>query len=147
MSSPQGKICLFLTLDWRSSRFPLEPSGPPTRKTVTFVNESTITFSWSPPEPDSRNGIIIYYTLCIREYGPESTCTRDVHIPASKESNSYTFSGLDPSQEYIVGIKAATTVGLGPSAFIQKTSGKNKPVCRYLSVLLPQSNCSYSLHT
>ena len=106
--------------------FTSEPSGPPTRKTVTFVNESMISFSWSAPEPELQNGVIIHYSMCIREYGPESTCTRAAQISASDE-NSYTYNGLIPSKEYIVVIKAATTVGLGPPAFIQKTSGRQQP--------------------
>ncbi len=115
-------ICLFLIAHVHVL-FSSEPSGPPTRETVTFVNESMITFSWSPPEPELQNGVIIHYHVCIREYGPESTCTRATQIPPSDE-NSYTYSGLNPNKEYIVVIKAATVVGLGPPAFIQKTSGR-----------------------
>ena len=117
------KFCLLYTL---------EPSGPPTRKTVTFVNESTISFSWSAPEPELQNGVIMHYSVCIREMqsGPESSCTRTAKISANDDNNSFMYSGLSPSKEYIVMVKAGTVVGLGPPAFILKTSGRQLPIPR-----------------
>ncbi|XP_028401484.1 phosphatidylinositol phosphatase PTPRQ-like [Dendronephthya gigantea] len=100
-----------------------EPSGPPTGKSVIFVNESAISFSWSEPEPELQNGAIIHYRVCIREYGIAFTCTRATQVPAS-DRNNYTFGGLNPVKEYVVSIEAATKVGFGPPAFLQKTSGE-----------------------
>jgi hypothetical protein len=99
-----------------------EPDGPPLDKKVNYVDESTISFSWSPPLWDLRNGIILHYNVCIREYGPDFSCARPKMIESDSRSSSY--AGLKPSSEYVVVIKAATIVGLGPPAFIQKTAGK-----------------------
>ena len=102
-----------------------EPDGPPTEKLVKYVDDWTISFSWSAPHPDLHNGIIIYYDVCIREYGPDFSCVRSEQVPESEE-NSYAFGGLKPSSEYAVTIKAATIIGPGPPAFIQKTAGKTQ---------------------
>lgn len=117
-----------------------EPSGPPTKKTVAFVNESTISFSWSAPEPELQNGVIIHYRVCIREMqsGPESSCTRTTQISANDDNNSFMYSGLSPSKEYIVMVKAATVVGLGPPAFILKTSGRPAAACFQAVVVCPR---------
>ena len=100
-----------------------EPDGPPTEKLIEYVDDWTISFSWSAPHPDLQNGIIIYYDLCIREYGPDFSCVRSERV-AESEENSYAFGGLKPKSEYVVILKAATIIGLGPPAFIQKTAGK-----------------------
>lgn len=92
---------------------------------MTFVNETTIGFSWSAPEAELQNGVIVHYSVCIREMqsGPESTCTRTAQISANDGNSSFVYSGLKPSKEYVVMVKAATIVGFGPPAFILKTSG------------------------
>ena len=101
---------------------------------MKYIDDWTISFSWSAPHPDLHNGIIIYYDVCIREYGPDFSCVRSEQVPESEE-NSYAFGGLKPSGEYVVMIKAATIIGLGPPAFIQKTAGKMQNLshaCRML---------------
>ena len=98
------------------------PSGPPTMITVTFLNGTLIEFTWSPPEPSMRNGDIIVYTLCIREYGSLFACNKSTSVPETQ--TYYRFNDLNPRKEYIIVIKAGTVVGLGPPAFVQKTAGK-----------------------
>ncbi len=119
-----------------------EPYGPPTGKKVTYLDGSTISFSWSAPHQELHNGVIIYYHVCIREYG-NSSCTGT----AQTLEMSYTFTDLSPSSEYVVVIKAATIVGQGPPAFIQKTAGKKtcmlfQACCK---VLQTSSRCVYTL--
>ena len=104
-------------------QFDLEPSGPPTKETIKYVDESTINFFWSPPHPELRNGIIIHYSVCIREYGPDFACIRKVKVLEGRGRRSYAYGGLNPNREYVVVIRAATIVGLGPPAFVQKTKG------------------------
>ena len=55
--------------------------------------------------------------------GPESACTRTAQVSANDGNSSFVYSGLKPSKEYVVMVKAATVVGFGPPAFILKTSG------------------------
>ncbi|CAB4035256.1 phosphatidylinositol phosphatase PTPRQ-like, partial [Paramuricea clavata] len=98
-----------------------EPDGPPMEKIVKYLDESTISFSWTEPHPELHNGIIIYYHVCIRKYGPDFSCARTAQIPRQNEK-SYAYGGLSPSSEYVVVIRAATIIGLGPAAFIQKTA-------------------------
>jgi hypothetical protein len=93
-------------------------------KIVKYLDDSTISFSWTEPHPELHNGIIIYYHVCIRKYGPDFSCTRTAQIPRQNEK-SYAYGGLSPSSEYVVVIRAATIIGLGPPAFIQKTAGKS----------------------
>ncbi|XP_028400896.1 protein sidekick-2-like [Dendronephthya gigantea] len=103
---------------------PSEPSGPPTEAKIKYVDESTIGFFWSPPHPELRNGIIIHYRVCIREYGPNFACIRTAKVLEGRGRRSYAYGGLNPNKEYVVVIRAATIVGPGPPAFVQKTKGE-----------------------
>ncbi|XP_028400962.1 protein sidekick-1-like [Dendronephthya gigantea] len=78
---------------------------------------------WTPPHPELQNGVIIHYVLCIREYGPNFACGRTTQVLESSDM-SFTYGGLSPNREYVVVIRAATIVGLGPPAFVQKTKGQ-----------------------
>ena len=108
------------------------------------MNESSIGFSWSAPEPELQNGAIIQYRVCIREYGIGFTCTRTALVPAN-DQNSYTYGGLNPVKEYVVSIEAATKVGFGPPGFIQKTSGKEHAVTSISYKIILRDNHNFEM--
>ena len=89
---------------------------------VKNVTLSTFRVAWSPPDRAKQNGIIISYFLCIRAFGVLHACN-DTRIVGGSQSQQL-FSELDADQEYLVEIKAATKIGYGPSAFVQKMAGK-----------------------
>ena len=59
--------------------FLLEPSAPPANITRVSVSLSTVTITWAPPPPESRNGNITQYTVrCWKQSaaGEDSSVTR-----------------------------------------------------------------------
>ena len=108
----------------------LAPSGPPTMIATEFLNGTMIKFTWSPPAPKFRNGEIIHYTLCIRQYGSSFACNQTTNI--SGNQNYHEYRDLNPDKEYTIVIKAGTVVGLGPPGFVQKTSGKSEFVKHWI---------------
>lgn len=96
------------------------PSGPPYDLRVIFVNASSLTVSWSPPELILQNGVIRNYNVCVRIFAITSRCG-DVVLPGSQ--TNYIASGLAPFTVYDVIVSAATSVGYGPSMLVTtKTS-------------------------
>lgn len=104
------------------SSFDIVPSGPPTFVQVKNVTLTTFQVAWSPPAREKQNGAIISYFLCIREFGVLHACN-DTRIVAGTQSQQL-FTELSPDREYLVEIKAATKIGYGPSAFVQKMAGE-----------------------
>lgn len=106
------------------------PSGPPTFVRVQDVTLTTFQVAWSPPAREKQNGVIVSYFLCIREFGVLHACN-DTRIVDGAQSQQL-FAELNPDREYLVEIKAATSVGYGPSAFVQKMAGKSTRKVRHL---------------
>lgn len=93
----------------------LVPSGPPTNLTVVFVNSTSMTIVWSPPEQERRNGIIVAYKVCVRRSVVTSQC-QDRIVTGSQRN--YTASLLSPFTFYDVIVSAATSVGYGSSSLV-----------------------------
>jgi hypothetical protein len=91
------------------------PSGPPTNLRVTFVNSSSMTVTWTPPEQGLRNGIIQSYKICVRSSKITDQCKDRI---STGSQQNYTVSKLAPSTVYDVIVSAATSVGYGPSVLV-----------------------------
>lgn len=89
---------------------------------MSNVTSTAFHLSWLPPLRDERNGVIIQYYLCIREFGVLHDCNNTKIIYDTK----IYFTDLKPNKEYLVEIKAGTTIGFGPPAFTQKMAGEEK---------------------
>uniref|UniRef100_A0A4W5PL72 protein-tyrosine-phosphatase n=1 Tax=Hucho hucho TaxID=62062 RepID=A0A4W5PL72_9TELE len=79
----------------------------------------SLQFSWLPPVPSERNGVITEYTVAYREEGGLDPMgidplgpPRQITLPASE--SSYTILGLNHSTGYEVQMCAHTSVGPGP---------------------------------
>lgn len=100
------------------------PMFPPvgTPKIVEFVNTTccSLQFSWLPPAPDERNGVITQYTIAYKpSSGPAPSAIPApsappwlITLPASE--SSYTILGLNHSTAYEVRIRAHNKAGPGP---------------------------------
>ena len=67
--------------------------------------------SWAPPDSDLQNGIVIYYTVILRDltFGtPERVYNTTL--------TTFTFTGLEEYTRYSYEVAAATVGGLGPSS-------------------------------
>ena len=89
------------------------PNGPPQSFTPSAGTQN-VTFSWSPPAPTLRNGIITGYSLsCVPEGGRESTVS--MHYT---QTGTFTLEGFAPATTYNCSISASNSEGMGPVAYI-----------------------------
>ena len=70
---------------------------------MVFVNSSSITLQWSPPDPS--NGVITQYSIQLN--GTDIT-------DFSGNVLMYTIGGLSPDTVYVLQLSAHTIVGEGP---------------------------------
>jgi len=73
------------------------PDGPPQNFIVTSsAGARNVTFSWSPPAPTLRNGIITGYSLsCVPERVGESTVSMGY-----TQTGTFTLEGFAPATTY-----------------------------------------------
>ena len=87
----------------------IAPSGPPRDVLVIPRGKNTIRVSWSIPSAKDCNGKITKYEIILYKLNgvtqtyvcEEKTLSKDV-------------SGLEPNQQYFIGVRAYTKVGPGP---------------------------------
>ena len=84
-----------------------EPTGPPQNFEIS-PSARDLTFSWDPPSPDSRNGLITDYTIQCSDY-------HETLIPP--DSSPYTASGFTPNTSYNCSIFASNADGNGPATY------------------------------
>ena len=91
----------------------LVPSTSPRNYTLTTVNSTVLSASWSPPLSADRNGIITEYSLTLTAVNQElDTTERNVQVSGSVLSIEFT--GLEEYTWYSVVLTASTSVGKGP---------------------------------
>ncbi|XP_051936674.1 cell adhesion molecule DSCAML1-like [Hippocampus zosterae] len=110
------------------------PDGPPLDMHLQAFSSTSIRVSWKPPRSDLRNGVIQSYSVSYREYDPVGRHFKwwqRQSVTATKPQESLILSGLRPSTQYSVLIKAQTNAGLGPAS--------SAPLCSTLADTLPTS--------
>ena len=91
------------------------PSGPPRNVSATFISSTSFSLSWTPPEEESRNGMIRSYVVNLTDTSDGTTRV----VTTTGASNRVTISGLEPFTMYSV-VVAAHTIAIGPfSATVQ----------------------------
>jgi len=86
------------------------PDGFPNNLTGQPQSTSEILFAWQPIPPRKRNGIIIAYTLTLRN--TETDLEQSILLNGS--TLNHTVSGLDAWTNYTVRICGITEKGPGP---------------------------------
>nr|XP_029478833.1 LOW QUALITY PROTEIN: receptor-type tyrosine-protein phosphatase S-like [Oncorhynchus nerka] len=105
---------------WEELEMPeYPPRGYPQIMESINATCCSLQFSWLPPVPSERNGVITEYTVAYREEGGLDPMgidplgpPRQITLPASE--SSYTILGLNHSTGYEVQMCAHTSVGPGP---------------------------------
>lgn len=85
------------------------PDTPPQDFQVSVLGSREAIFSWLPPAVSEHNGIIIYYTLVLKD---EQFNVSGAVISVS--STEHTFTDLEEYTRYSCSVAAATSGGLGP---------------------------------
>ena len=88
------------------------PTGPPLSVTASPLNSREIRFTWLPPAPIMRNGLITNYTL-----NCSITATGIGQINRTfLAQDSYILSGFRPGTQYTCQLVATNSAGIGPPA-------------------------------
>ena len=91
--------------------FNIAPSSPPTNVTVTTESDTTLTITWESVVEGDRNGVITVYEVCVQTVsGGPCVFTFNVTAPETRVN----VTGLTDNTDYIVTIRAHTSVGPGP---------------------------------
>ena len=98
--------------------FLLVPNAPPTLNAFTNVGTTNFTINWSPPPPQSQNGVITSYVIDITGdpfpyIGPALILTTDGSYP-DVAAKSLEVTGLENDNEYTIRIAAVNSEGTGP---------------------------------
>ena len=83
------------------------PSAPPATVVATVFNSSALSISWRPPPFSQQNGIIVGYTIRLRENSNERV------IETDGPHTEIFITSLHPHYVYEFTV-AAETVGIGP---------------------------------
>ena len=111
------KVVIIILSKATSFRLFPAPSGSPRAFTVT-PGVRNLTFSWSPPAPTLRNGVITGYSLsCVPEIGGGTTISMQYTA-----AGTFTLGGFTPFTSYNCSISASNSQGSGPlSSMISPT--------------------------
>ena len=90
------------------------PDGPPASVATTTITVSTITVTWSPPNPAQQNGRITSYRLLYTTDPSQSDELRQSVTVNTTNTLSYQLPNLLVNTRYYIKIAAATSAGLGP---------------------------------
>ena len=91
-----------------------------------------MTFSWSPPAPTERNGVITGYSLsCVPEAGGGSSISMQ-YITAG----TFTLGGFTPATSYNCSISARNSQGSGPATHRVVTTLDDSGCCLLLVLKL-----------
>ena len=94
------------------------PTGRPQSFTVIHHAARNMTFSWSPPVPTERNGVIIgYFLSCVPECGGRSSISMQYTA-----AGTFILGGFTPATSYNCSISASNSQGSGPAAYIINTT-------------------------
>ena len=95
--------------------FSAAPTGGPVG--LEAVPSSTsLQLSWSPPEPQLRNGEITSYTISCSSSSSSSPSTDTTSV------REYTVTGLSPNTEYTCSVRATNSAGTGPPETVTATT-------------------------
>ena len=98
--------------------FLLVPDAPPTLNSFTNVRTTSFTINWSPPPPQSQNGVITMYAIDITGdlfpfTGSSIRHPTDGSYPGVTDI-SLEIIGLEEYNDYTVRIAAVNSEGTGP---------------------------------
>ena len=93
----------------------LVPNAVPTNLNASAISPRAIYITWSPPPFIDQNGIITEYILAYRGVERDSV-ERSISIltATTRSTTSRTVSDLEEDTDFVVTIRAHTTIGAGP---------------------------------
>ena len=95
------------------------PSVPPNSFSVARVGSRNVTLTWSLPDEEGRNGVIVSYTVACNDSNGNLITTLMV------TALSTTYEGLQPYSFYTCDVLATTSGGDGPAATLNFTTASD----------------------
>ena len=106
----QNCVVMLVTDHTCNCTFTSAVASTPENFTV-LPREQNLTFSWSPPAPTGRNGVITSYSLsCVPEAGGGITISMQYTA-----AGTFTLGGFTPFTSYNCSISASNSQGSGPA--------------------------------
>ena len=100
-----------------------------------------MTFSWSPPAPTERNGVITGYSLsCVPEAGGGSSISMQYTA-----AGTFTLGGFIPATSYNCSVSASNSQGRGPAIYMLVTTLDDGGCCVLLVLKLALLYSIYSI--
>ncbi|XP_025423992.1 Down syndrome cell adhesion molecule-like protein Dscam2 isoform X3 [Sipha flava] len=94
---------------------PERPSGPPTRVEVRSLSSTQLLVTWSPPQKDHRNGMVLGYNVGIEEASMELMAPNMTTVYGDGEDGGeLILADLIKFKRYSVVVQAFNEVGNGP---------------------------------
>jgi roundabout, axon guidance receptor 2 len=78
------------------------------------LNSTFVYLKWKPPPSGSRNGVVRYYRVIIKEANNSTKVVHNVTVSDNGESPGINLGGLRAHAAYWLQISAATSAGEGP---------------------------------
>lgn len=136
------------------------PDGPPLDMELEGLTTHSIKFTWKPPRPDQRNGVLRSYSISYREYDPprrQFGRWQHVSLAATQEVESIILTNLKPSTKYGVVVQAKTNAGIGPASTalwstldevrITSTASTSRPTSTATTLWIHHTTTFTSVHT
>ena len=104
------------------------PTAPPSSFSVTRLGSRNVTLTWSLPDEDGRNGVIVSYTAACSDVNGDLVSTQTI------TAVSTTYEGLQPYSFYVCDVFASTNGGDGPAATLNFTTASDGKCMRQSSI-------------
>ena len=106
--------------------YTLVPNAVPTNLSASAISPRAIYITWSPPPFIDQNGIITEYTLTYRGVERDfEERTISILTATTRSTSSRTVSDLEEDTDYIITIRAHTTIGAGPISTVTVHTPEN----------------------
>ena len=90
---------------------------------IKKLGPTVLEITWSPPEVEKRNGIIVSYRLCVKAVDVSRPCHNSFVVGGSERR--LPVAGLMPHTWYTVSVEAGTTGGYGPQTEFHHRTGES----------------------
>lgn len=98
------------------------PTAAPRDVAFTSVTPTSIEITWSPPDAERQNGVIVMYEIEVYHEVSGVILEKLTRSLMRANTTSWKISHLSPRTDYIFHIKAGTLGGFGPAVIVHKRS-------------------------
>ncbi|KAL1461524.1 hypothetical protein WDU94_013411 [Cyamophila willieti] len=109
----------------RTTTLTSAPSKPPTLKSINYISNTSVEFTWVKPNKTERNGMIVHYGICASSIHADVKCIQENEKEGLEQKAI--ISGLEPSTTYNLKIRAFTNAWSANSSAMEFTTKVGQP--------------------